>query len=166
LNINSLYTYSNITGKSIFKGEQEFTRAIIDVTKENTSTICFTKGHEEYSLEKELKKFKDALEGEGYKLSSNNLVQSGISDETDLIVIAGPKRDFHYSEISLIKKFIDRGGNIFFFIEPPINLKANSLKNINAFLSDTLAVNIGERIVIDDKQSYYFDKYEISSYYR
>jgi ABC-2 type transport system permease protein len=159
LNINSLYTYSNITGKSIFKGEQEFTRAIIDVTKENTSTICFTKGHEEYSLEKELKKFKDALEGEGYKLSSNNLVQSGISDETDLIVIAGPKRDFHYSEISLIKKFIDRGGNIFFFIEPPINLKANSLKNINAFLSDTLAVNIGERIVIDDKQSYYFDPY-------
>ena len=63
-----------------FKGEQVFTRALIDVTKKTTANIYFLTGHGEHSLDKEIRTLKENLNGEGYQVASVNLAKSGIPD--------------------------------------------------------------------------------------
>jgi ABC-type uncharacterized transport system involved in gliding motility auxiliary subunit len=103
--------------------EQEFTSALVKVTREKTKTIYFTVGHGEMSLDegKEalgLKSLKTLLESSRYVIQTLPLSQNAkIPDDADVIVIAGPVQGFQDFEIKALEEYLKQGGSLFLAIE-------------------------------------------------
>ncbi|MFO8060898.1 MAG: GldG family protein, partial [Bacillota bacterium] len=74
----------------MFRGEQAFTRAIIDLTQKVGASVYFMTGHGEADLYEEYSILRAYMDGEGYRPSSWNPGSDGpIPEDADLIVIAG-----------------------------------------------------------------------------
>lgn len=103
--------------------EQEFTSALVKVTREKTKTIYFTVGHGEMSLDegKEalgIKSLKTLLESSRYVIQTLPLSQNAkIPEDADVIVIAGPIQNFQDFEIKALEDYLRQGGSLFLAIE-------------------------------------------------
>ncbi|UOF02814.1 GldG family protein [Bdellovibrio reynosensis] len=103
--------------------EQEFTSAIVKVTREKTKTLYFTVGHGEKDLNdsKEglgLGSLKLMLENNRYVVKELSLTQTPqIPDDADVILIAGPIRDFQDSELLVLENHLKAGKTLFMAIE-------------------------------------------------
>jgi len=109
----------------LIKAEQAFANAIITVTEEATKKVYFTAGHDEkdpfsrddakdgYSL------IRSYLETDNYSVAQINLLESGgVPGDCDVLVIAGPKRQFDPREADLIGFYLAGGGHAVFLFEP------------------------------------------------
>ncbi|WP_413569681.1 GldG family protein [Bdellovibrio sp. HCB117] len=103
--------------------EQEFTSALVKVTREKTKTIYFTVGHGEKDLNdsKEglgLGSLKLMLENNRYVVKELPLIQNPkIPDDADVIVIAGPIQGFQAFEITALEEYLKKGGSLFLALE-------------------------------------------------
>jgi ABC-type uncharacterized transport system involved in gliding motility auxiliary subunit len=95
--------------------EEKFSNALVNVLKEKTKKIYFTKGHGEGGLKgteptgfstivAELEGNKDTVE----ELSLLETVK--VPDDADVVVIAGPKYDFKEEETRVLEQYLQRGG--------------------------------------------------------
>ena len=109
-----------------FKGEDAITAAIISVTQEKQSTICFTTGHgerdyDDYDKETGLSQFATALRRDNYKLDKVNLsLKKEVPSDCDLLVIAGPTKDFQPSELAALGVYLSKNGKLLIMLEPKI----------------------------------------------
>ncbi|WII71275.1 GldG family protein [Bdellovibrio sp. 22V] len=103
--------------------EQEFTSALVKVTREKNKTIYFTIGHGEKDLKDAreglgLGSLKLMLENNRYTVKELPLIQNPkIPTDADVIVIAGPIQNFQDFEITALENYIKGGGSVFFAIE-------------------------------------------------
>ncbi|WP_415062768.1 GldG family protein [Bdellovibrio sp.] len=103
--------------------EQEFTSALVKVTREKNKTIYFTVGHGEKDLndKKEglgLGSLKVMLENNRYTVRELPLIQNPkIPADADVIVIAGPIHGFQDFEITALENFLKEGGSLFLAVE-------------------------------------------------
>jgi len=108
-----------------FKGEQFFTSAIVNVTKEKQSGIYFTTGHGErapndYS-DKGLSGIAKALRQENAKTERLELLKvEKIPDDCDLLVICGPRYTFMPDEVRKIRDYLKRGGKLLVALDPGV----------------------------------------------
>lgn len=99
--------------------EQDFTNAIIKVTRTKKKTIYFLEGHGERSIEDEKNEsslfgFKLLLEKNSYVVKKLSLVSAKeVPDEADVIVIAAATQDFQDHEITAIENYLKKGGSLF-----------------------------------------------------
>lgn len=156
----SLFTYGSSYWDQKFKGEESFTQAIIDVTKEKEANIYFIKGHGEYSLDKDLYRLRESLTGEGYNVDSINLAEKGIPDDAHMLVVAGPERDYNEMELKLIKEFADRGGDLILMLDPLVNKNMEETKNLKDLLKEW-GLELHNDLVVDRRQSYFFDPFTL-----
>ncbi len=103
--------------------ENDITNALIKITKEKQKTICFIEGHNEKDLDSQdrtgLKALKDALEGENYKVGKLFLMrEEKVSDTCDIIVIAGPEKEFIETEIDNLNTYLNNGGKLLVMLDP------------------------------------------------
>lgn len=103
--------------------EQDFTNAIIKMTRKEKKNIYFLKGHNERSLDDEKSEtslfgFKQMLEKNSYNVKKISLA-SGIAIPADanVLVIAGPTQDFQTSEIKVIEDYLNNGGNLYLMLD-------------------------------------------------
>ena len=85
-----------------FKGEQEFTAAILTVTQEKSPKVVFTKGHGERPVagrsREGLERVVEALKQDNCTVEEwDSLVDQKVPEETDLVVVAGPRTGLHVS---------------------------------------------------------------------
>src|SRR5262249_37747305 len=101
-----------------YKGEAAFDSALLTVTEEAQTQVCFEKGHDEADPEKfdeeGYSAFAEALKRDNYKVRTVN----GAPKDCDVLVIGGPHRAWEKSEVSALETYLERGGKVFVLLGP------------------------------------------------
>jgi ABC-type uncharacterized transport system involved in gliding motility auxiliary subunit len=127
--------------------EEDLTSTILKVTKEKTRNICFVTGHGEKSTaETGAAGYSTVITGlkkEGYTNRDVNLVQeNGVPADCDVVVDAGPTKQFFPQEVAMVSKYLDGGGKALIMIDPQTDPK----------LSDVLSawnIAANDNVVVD-----------------
>ena len=102
-----------------FKGELEFTSAILNITTPQKLKAYFLRGHREHSPTDEDKlmgysKFADVLRENGIGFDTVDIVGTAdIPADCHLLIIPGPKDPFLQDELDKIDKYLQQGGRLF-----------------------------------------------------
>ncbi len=103
-------------------GEQQLTNSLLRISRQDQRWIVFLSGHGERDPHGEanfdLGAFGKELERQGIQVQTVNLAESGIPENTHLLVIAGPRVGLLPGEISLLGDYLDQGGNLLWMAEP------------------------------------------------
>jgi len=137
-----------------FKGEAAFTGAVLSVTQDKQSAVCFTKGHEELPWQggddHSASKLADFLKTENYRLEDwDSLSGAAVPTDCSALVIAGPRRAFLESEVREMRAYLDRGGRVAALLDPELSRQDSILDTgLEALLAD-YGVTLGRDLVVD-----------------
>jgi ABC-type uncharacterized transport system involved in gliding motility auxiliary subunit len=149
--VEGMHNYGDIivdngTKKETAKGltEEELTGALVRVSKSGARAACFVNGSGEHTLDDTGREgysaFKDALEKNNYKTQTISLIQTpGIPKDCNVVIVAGPKRDYLQPVIDAIKAYVDGGGRLIVDFDPVLNLpdqKLGETPNLSALVSN------------------------------
>ena len=114
--------------------EEKFANALINVLKDKTKKIYFTKGHGEGALRGEeatgFKSIVTELENNKYSVEELSLIeQVKVPEDADAVVLAGPKYDLKEEESRIIEDYLKRGGSLLAFVSA-----MTATENINKLL--------------------------------
>lgn len=106
-----------------FKGEQEFTSAILAVTQQKSPKVLFTTGHGERTFD--APNARDGFSEVAESLRNDDCTVEGwaslgaadVPAGTDLVVVAGPRTAFTEPERAALEKYLDAGGNALLFLD-------------------------------------------------
>lgn len=143
-----------------FKGEQEFTSAILSVTQTRTPRVLFTSGHGERPLEGRGREGFDTL-AETLRRDNCTVTEwaslgaAAVPEGTDCVVVAGPRSAFTEPERTVLEKYLDGGGRALFFLD--VEFLPGSGRQLSDFglgplLSD-FGLKLGNDIVVDPKNA-------------
>lgn len=103
--------------------EQDFTNAMIKVTRTEKKTVYFLEGHGERSIDDEkdessLFGFKLLLQKNSYEVKKLSLISvPEVPEEADVLVIAAPVQAFQDHEVRAIENYLKRGGGVFIALD-------------------------------------------------
>lgn len=103
--------------------ETDLTSGLIRVTREKRRQIRFTTGHGERPLHgfdrDGLDTAARALEGQGFETSELLLLEAGkVPPETDVLVLAGPKKPLLPEEVTAVSDYLGAGGHVVLLADP------------------------------------------------
>jgi ABC-type uncharacterized transport system involved in gliding motility auxiliary subunit len=112
--------------------EEQLTGAIVRDLKSGARNACFVQGSGEHSLDDTGREgysiFKDALEKNNYKTQSISLIQKpDVPKSCNIVVVAGPKRDYLQPEIDALQTYVKNGGRLIVNFDPVLNLPDQKL---------------------------------------
>ena len=143
-----------------FKGEQEFTSAILSVTQTTSPKVLFTAGHGErpsegrgregfFTLAETLRRDNCTVE------EWTSLGAAGVPAGTDAVVVAGPRTAFTEPERQALRRYLDGGGRALFFLD--VDFLPGAGRQMSDFgLGPLLAefgVKLGNDVVVDPKNA-------------
>ncbi len=138
---------------SAFLGEAKFTSAILSLINTEQSTLYFTEGHGEKSLNDRkpgegLAELKHIFEMDNFKVNKYLLANSNIKPKpnVDAIVIAGPKKAFLPEEVDKLRSMYKEGVRFFLMIDPIYNTALDKLFK-------DMGVEAKEEIIVDPIQN-------------
>jgi ABC-type uncharacterized transport system involved in gliding motility auxiliary subunit len=128
-------------------GEQEFTSALIKLSKKKETKVYFLNGHGELSLEefgdKGISKLKESLGKDHYASEALNLPsKQAVPADADVVVLAGPRSPMSSKEADLLAKWLDKGGKLLAMVDPTVDPGLNAV--FKAY-----GVELGNNLVID-----------------
>lgn len=131
--------------------EKELTGAIIMVAREKAPRVYFTSGHGERDINRKdkdgYKLITSEMTAEGIDVEMINLLETGVPQDSDLLVIAGPVSPFTHEENSMIVEYYNNGGRIFFLIDPAaVHGLRNSLMKMGVSLRDDIVFDPVSRV--------------------
>ncbi len=91
--------------------EKQLTESLVYVTEDTIPVVGILQGHGELTLEK-LKNFTDFLRSNNYDYQAVSLLGGSRLDGIDLLLVAGPQKDWGESELSTVDAFIKGGGSL------------------------------------------------------
>lgn len=134
--------------------EQEFTSALVKVTRKQDKNIYFTVGHGEKDLNERrealgLGSLKLMLENNRYKVKELALIQNPkIPEDADVVVIAGPIQGFQDFEIAALEAYLKAGGSLFLAIESQNSAGLDKLVNkLGVQLQNNYILNVVETVM-------------------
>jgi hypothetical protein len=104
--------------KSVFRGEQVFSSAILRITEEKKPVVYSVRGHDEhdvgdYAMHVGYSDIAHAMYLDNVDLRSISLTEmQGIPADCDVLLIAGPTRAFHPAEVELIAQYLKSNTNL------------------------------------------------------
>lgn len=134
---------TKITGTS----EEDITNAILKVAKQEQKRIYFLSGHGEPGLDDQEEKgyevLKKALENESYQVQDLKLfTQENVPDDCAVLVVAGPKKALEAGEIDALERYLKKGGDALFLLDPA------GAPGLDSFL-ENWGVKVGNDVVVD-----------------
>ena len=134
---------SRITSTS----EEDITNAIIKISREKKKTIYFLEGHGEGSIENledgGYSQAKAELEKLAYDVKKLSLaLPDTFPGDVDLLIIPGPKKDLFPDEIETIRNFLQKGGRVFFMVDP------QTAPGLSPFLAE-FGVKLEDDVIVD-----------------
>ncbi|MFP4200542.1 MAG: GldG family protein [Clostridia bacterium] len=160
VNARNLYDFSQIeSGQSEdihFRGEQAFTRTILQLTQNIEANIYFVTGHGEAGLYDEYAVLRGYVEGEGYEVDEWNIGRDGpVPEDADVVVVAGPDRDLHHQEIEYLREFVENDGKLLILAGAAPG-EDERFQNLDG-LTEHFGVRMRADAVADPERAYYMD---------
>ena len=113
-----------------FKGEEQFTSAILGVVNPKVPKIYFSTGHGEHDPDgmdaDGYSQLKDALKRDNLDVEKTTLLSGAVPADCDLLVIAGPKAPFTDPEKAALKAYLDKGGRALVLLDPVLGDRSRS----------------------------------------
>jgi ABC-type uncharacterized transport system involved in gliding motility auxiliary subunit len=133
--------------------EEAVTNALVKLTRRAKKKVYFLTGHNEHPTEGEgageeqgFQLAKEALQNESYVVESLLLAAKGeVPDDADAVLVAGPTRPFHPSELEALQRYLARGGALEVLIDP------RAATDLYGKLAEW-GVEIGDDVVVDRVQ--------------
>lgn len=112
--------------------EVEITGALLRVSKDTKKRIVFLEGHGERNVEDKdrggLSLIKEALDKQGYEVGTLSLLQeTAVPDNTQVLIVAGPRRAVMKEERDRLRTYVDKGGHLLLLIDPDTQTKLDDL---------------------------------------
>ena len=131
--------------------EQTFSSALQRLSYTADRSLVFLKGHGERSpsasYNADYSQFTAKLASKKIISSSHHLLKSALPENTDILVIASPKKPLLKGEVKHIKDYIAQGGNLLWMMDPGAkNNKLNGLKE----LADLLGIKFLDGTIVDN----------------
>ena len=155
-----------------FKGEEQFTSAILSLVETDVPKIYFVTGHGEAGLtavgtgalaQRSLSVLADALRRENMEASDVSLLSGEVPSDADVLVIVGPTTPYTGTEIEALGAYLEGGGRLLValdpLIEPDGTMRATRLES---FLADR-GVLVGDDLVVDPSRKLPF--FDLSAVY-
>jgi ABC-type uncharacterized transport system involved in gliding motility auxiliary subunit len=129
---SDLFESDSMTGQIVsFKGEQQFTSAIVNVMEGKPSKVYFTEGHGEHRLqdmnEEGYGALAATLKEDNIDTASLDLAKKEVPDDTDAVVIAGPLTSFAPIEVQSLQRYLANRGKLVVMIDPYVNAGLDDL---------------------------------------
>ncbi|MFH1177607.1 MAG: GldG family protein, partial [Acidobacteriota bacterium] len=134
-----------------YKGEEQFTSAILAVVNPKQPKLYFTTGHGEKDLEgyreDGLSQLKELLKRDNLEAEKATLLGGQVPADCDLLVIAGPTAPFTEVEKAALKRYVDKGGRLLLMLDPLLGgmQRPSGLEE----LAKGYGVLYGEDLVVD-----------------
>jgi ABC-type uncharacterized transport system involved in gliding motility auxiliary subunit len=115
--------YRGRSARATALDEQAFAEALMRVARGTERLVFWLEGHGERRLDGEanhdLGEFGRQLERKGFRLAGLNLaLAQEVPDNAALLVIAGPRTELFPGEVEKIKRYLARGGNLLWLLDP------------------------------------------------
>ncbi len=144
-----------------FRGEQEFTSAILAVTQGKVPKVLFTSGHGERAFD--VARSREGFSEVAESLKADNctveawasLGAAAVPEGADLVVVAGPRAPFTEAERDVLKKYVDAGGRALLFLDVEFSPGAGgSLSDFGlAPLLSSVGLTLDSDVVVDPKNA-------------
>lgn len=144
--------------------ERDITTGLKTVASAGEFKIYFTTGHDELELDRVdrmgISRLRVSLEGAGIAVEELRLldvVNTGIPEDADAVLIVGARARFTESEVALLDDYMQRGGRLGIFADPPLVDQGLSFTNtflqgdspLAAYLWNEFGVRVEENVVIE-----------------
>ena len=102
-----------------FLGERLISNSILELIENKISKIYFIIGHGELgsnlkNQNRSISKLRAALDRKFINSDFLNLsVNQSIPDDADVVVIAGPTKEFNFTELNILERYLDQSGRLF-----------------------------------------------------
>lgn len=107
--------------------EQEVTNALQRLGRKENKTIVFLEGHGERSPHNfanfDYSEWATQLKSRGFKVETVNLSKMpSLPEKTDVLVLSNPEVSILSGEVAILLDYIEKGGNLIWFIDPSQSL--------------------------------------------
>ena len=155
-----------------FKGEEQFTSAILSLVAPDVPKVYFVTGHGEASLatagggapsDRSLAVLAEALKRANIEAVDTVLLSGEVPSDADVLAIVGPTRPFTEPELAALGAFVDRGGRLLVCLDPLIE-PAGTMRatRLEGFLA-THGIRVNDDLVVDPSRKLPF--YDLSAVY-
>jgi ABC-type uncharacterized transport system involved in gliding motility auxiliary subunit len=105
------------------KFEEKLTNAIIQAIKGDKKKIYFLTGHGEHLIADATGEgysgMRDALASSLFNVEELLLLEKGkVPEDAEILILAGPRKDFFPQELALLDEYLKKGGKLFMMLEP------------------------------------------------
>ena len=142
--------------------ERNITTGLRQIVSAGMFKIYFTTGHGERSIEttaeQGISRLGESLLGQGIlvdQLSLLSVLETGIPNDASALLIVGPTEPFSQAEIAIVDAFIQRGGRLAIFADPP-EIENGAATGFlvedgpfNNYLWDEFGVRVRDGVLID-----------------
>jgi hypothetical protein len=125
--------------------EEELAGGILQAVRGRRRRAVLTTGHGERVPSGEpagVNRFVAELDAQGFTVDVVNLLDAPLPEGTDLVIVAGPKRDFLPDELVALGRHLAGGGGVLMLLDP------GSLPTLQAFLA-SMGLAAGDGLIVD-----------------
>ncbi|HMQ09943.1 MAG TPA: GldG family protein [Oligoflexia bacterium] len=145
--------------------EQDITQAILKVTRNGETMVCFTEGHGELKFEgdpqdpRSLSFIKPGLSNEGFNARTLSNLLPKIDEACSIVIIAGPQVAFTANEVISLNEYLLSGGKVQLLLDPNISTvvgQKNKVRLVDNGLKDFLhswGVVLGDNVILEKRLS-------------
>ncbi len=158
-----------------FKGEEQFTSAILSLVAPEVPKVYFATGHGEASTvaaaggagDRGLTVLTQALKRDNMDTADVSLLSGEVPQDADVIAIIGPTRAYTEPEITALGEFLDRGGRMLVALDPLIDTDGTMrwtrlealLAGRGVIVHDDLVVDPSRRLPFYDLSAVYLEDF-------
>ena len=148
-----VFDYNGRIERVVSDQEQELTNALIKAVEGEERKVYFLQGHGERiptDTERDgYSSLTDALRLDNLSVDTLILAQIGeVPSDAEVVVVAGPATDLLPAEVDLLREYLDGGGKMLFFIDPPDEPNTAASNNLIGFIREW-GIEVGLDVVVD-----------------
>jgi ABC-type uncharacterized transport system involved in gliding motility auxiliary subunit len=136
-----------------YKGEEQFTSALLQLADGRKPKALFTTGHGERALDdpgpRGLSDARELLGRDNFEIDEwASIGKTAVPDKTDLVVIAGPTSTFLPPELAALTAYVQTGGRLLILLDPTLSGSAVVDTGLEGWLA-AYGVKVDKDIVVD-----------------
>jgi ABC-type uncharacterized transport system involved in gliding motility auxiliary subunit len=125
--------------------EEQLAGGILHVLRGRPRRMVFSTGHGERAPgggDDGYGRLSAALDGENWTVGAVALLDGGVPEDTEVLVVAGPRHDFLPHETDAVARYLHAGGGVLMLLDPA------PLPNLGRLLA-SMGVRLGDDFVVD-----------------